>query len=118
MPDLLIMMVQFILNVTLRKTDMAPYALISLLHFTNNLHIIYSVEIGFSVDDDSLCHDDTIVFINKKNVEQMVPSDVKRCIRTLKSSNQVINSVLMKKKRYRNYREKHFHRWENYSIAC
>ncbi|CAF1264782.1 unnamed protein product [Rotaria magnacalcarata] len=87
-----------------------------LLRYTSNLHMIDGVKINFPAYNSGLRSGDVILFINKKNVEQMTHNDVKVIIQTLTNSNQTIDLIAINKndmQRYRNYKENNAIDWNS-----
>ncbi|CAF3670009.1 unnamed protein product [Rotaria sordida] len=85
------------------------------LQYKNNFHTIDSIEINSSAYNSGLRNDDVILFVNKKNVEQMKHDNIKLLIQTLVSSNEIIDLILINKndiKRYKNYQEKNRIDWK------
>lgn len=86
-----------------------------LLRYQNNLHLIDQVEENSPAYNAGLREDDVIIFVAKKNVEQMTHDDVKISIRKLSLSNTDIDLILIKKsdiQRYRAYQQSHTIDWK------
>lgn len=86
-----------------------------LLRYQNNLHLIDQVEENSPAYNAGLREDDVIIFVDKKNVEQMTHDDVKISIRKLSLSNTDIDLILIKKsdiQRYRAYQQDHTVDWK------
>ncbi|CAF3486275.1 unnamed protein product [Rotaria socialis] len=87
-----------------------------LLRYTANLHMTDGVKINFPAYNSGLRSGDVILFINKKNIEQMTHNDVKVIIQTLTKSNQTIDLIVINKndmQRYRNYKENNVIDWNS-----
>jgi C-terminal processing protease CtpA/Prc len=86
-----------------------------LLRYQNGLHLIDQVEENSPAYNAGLREDDVILFVDKKNVEQMTHDDVKILIRKLSVSNTNIDLILIKKndiQRYKNYQERNSIDWK------
>jgi C-terminal processing protease CtpA/Prc len=86
-----------------------------LLRYQNGLHLIDQVEEGSPAYNAGLREDDVILYVDKKNVEQMTHDDVKILIRKLSLSNTNIDLILIKKhdvQRYKIYQERNSIDWK------
>jgi len=86
-----------------------------LLRYQNGLHLIDQVEEDSPAYTAGLREDDVILYVDKKNVEQMTHDDVKILIRKLSLSNTNIDLILIKKsdmQRYKAYQERNSINWE------
>jgi C-terminal processing protease CtpA/Prc len=86
-----------------------------LLRYQNGLHLIDQVEEDSPAYSAGLREDDVILFVDKKNVEQMTHDDVKNLIRKLSQSNTNIDLIIIKKTdiaRYKAYQERNSINWD------
>jgi C-terminal processing protease CtpA/Prc len=86
-----------------------------LLRFHNGLHLIDRVEEDSPAYNAGLREDDVIIFVAKKNVEQMSHDDVRTLIKNVSSNKTPIDLILMKKNdtnRYKIYQEKNSIDWK------
>ncbi|CAF0852377.1 unnamed protein product [Adineta steineri] len=86
-----------------------------LLRYQNGLHLIDQVEENSPAYNCGLREDDVIIFVDKRNVEQMTHDDVKILIRKLSLSNTNIDLILLRKNdmgRYKTYQEKNSVNWQ------
>ncbi|UJR25322.1 hypothetical protein I4U23_006673 [Adineta vaga] len=86
-----------------------------LLRYQNGLHLIDQVEQDSPAYNAGLREDDVILFVDRKNVEQMTHDDVKILIRKLSLSNVSIDLILIRKsdmQRYKIYQEKNILNWK------
>lgn len=86
------------------------------LSYEDNVHIINRIEIDYPGYDSGLHEHDIILFINKKNTQQLSHDDVTTLLRTLVSENQNIDLIILKKddlQRYQDYQKENFIDWNN-----
>ncbi len=86
-----------------------------LLRYQNGLHLIDQVEENSPAHNAGLREDDVILYVDKKNVEQMTHDDVKILIRKLSLSNTNIDLILIRKTdilRYKSYQETNAIDWK------
>ena len=86
-----------------------------LLRYQTGLHLIDQVEVDSPAYHAGLREYDVILYVDRKNVEQMTHDDVKILIKTLSLSNTNIDLILIKKndvQRYRAYQEKNNIDWK------
>jgi hypothetical protein len=86
-----------------------------LLRYQNGLHLIDQVEEVSPAHNSGLREDDVILYVDRKNVEQMTHDDVKILIRKLSLSNTNIDLILIKKNdvpRYKKYQENNSIDWK------
>jgi hypothetical protein len=86
-----------------------------LLRYQNGLHLIDQVEENSPAYNAGLREDDVILYVDRKNVEEMTHDDVKILIRKLSLSNTNIDLILMKKNeipRYKNFEQNNAVDWK------
>ena len=96
-----------------KDADYNGYGL--LLRYQNGLHLIDQVEPDSPAHSAGLREDDVILFVDKKNAEQMTHDDVKILIRKLSLSNTNVDLILIKKTditRYKAYQKNNSVDWE------
>ena len=85
-----------------------------LLRYTDDFHVIDAVERDFPAHKCGLREGDVLLFVDKKNVEQMTHVDTKTLIRTLATVDKEIHLILIQKsdlQRYKNYQDKNSIDW-------
>lgn len=86
-----------------------------LLRYQSGLHLIDQVEEDSPAFNAGLREDDVILYVDRKNVEQMTHDDVKILIRKLSLSNTNIDLILIRRsdvQRYKNYQEQNTIDWK------
>ena len=85
-----------------------------LLRYQSGLHLIDQVEEESPAYNAGLREDDVILYVDRKNVEQMTHDDVKILIRKLSLSNTNIDLILIRRadmQRYKNYQGRNTIDW-------
>ena len=87
-----------------------------LLRYQSGLHLIDQVEEESPAYHAGLREDDVILYVDRKNVEQMTHDDVKILIRKLSLSNTNIDLILIRRvemQRYKNYQGQNTIDWNS-----
>ncbi len=98
------------------KRGSSHNALGFLLHYEDGFHIINNIDINYPGYKSGLRDNDIILFINKKNIQQMTHDNVTILLRSLVSSNEIVDLIIIKKtdlQRYKNYQRKKIINWNN-----
>jgi C-terminal processing protease CtpA/Prc len=86
------------------------------LYYKDDFHIINNIEKNFPGYNYGLRNHDIILFVNKKNIQQLLSNDLTMLIRSLVITNKIIDLIILKKndlQRYKNYQTKKSIDWNS-----